>query len=230
MNVITLLLEKTEGLIRKLKISILKNTDKYFAEVGKWYIDDPRGLKRTTFDFLTSESVAFDLGGYQGEWASDLYARYNCNIYIFEPVEEYISVIKARFKKNEKIKPFGFGLSNETTDAYISIDEFASKISTEGETKNVKKIHLKKFTDFAQVNNLNKIDLIKINIEGAEYLLLEHLFETGYIKNINTILIQFHNFEKEAPQRRQKIQKQLEQSHSKLFDYPFVWECWQLNK
>lgn len=226
MNIIALILEKTEGFIRKFKKTILKQTDPHYNQVEKWHMDDPRGLKRTTFDFLTSESVVFDLGGYQGDWTSELYARYNCNIYIFEPVKEYVSIIKTRFKKNNKIKPFAFGLSDETVDTFISINEFASKIST-SETN--EKIHLQKFLDFVQINNINNIDLIKINIEGAEFPLLKHLIETGYIKNINTILIQFHNFYPNAIQKRQDIQKELEQSHIKLFDYPFVWECWKLN-
>ena len=68
---------------------------------------------------------------------------------------------------------------------------------------------------------------MKINIEGGEYDLLEHFLESGFIKNINNIQIQFHDFIPNAEERMKKIQYELEKTHSLTYQYPFVWENWQ---
>lgn len=34
-------------------------------------------------DHLTRHSVVFDLGGYEGEWAADMRARYDCIVHVF---------------------------------------------------------------------------------------------------------------------------------------------------
>ena len=34
---------------------------------------------------LTDKSIVLDLGGYEGQWASDIFSRYCCFIHVFEP-------------------------------------------------------------------------------------------------------------------------------------------------
>ena len=48
---------------------------------------------------------------------------------------------------------------------------------------------------FLLMYNLKTIDLIQINIEGAEYDLLKNWLELDIVNSINTLQIQFHNFE-----------------------------------
>jgi hypothetical protein len=35
---------------------------------------------------LNADSVCIDIGGYEGQWASDIFGRYGCTIHVFEPV------------------------------------------------------------------------------------------------------------------------------------------------
>ena len=68
----------------------------YRAVLARWNADG--GDTRFRFDYdLTPESVVLDVGGYEGQWASDLYARQRCQIRIFEPVREFAQLIDARF-------------------------------------------------------------------------------------------------------------------------------------
>ena len=41
--------------------------------------------------------------------------------------------------------------------------------------------------DFLLENGIHKIRLMKFNIEGGEYELLEHFIETGFIRNISEL-------------------------------------------
>ena len=46
--------------------------------------------------------------------------------------------------------------------------------------------------DWINRREINKIALIKINIEGGEYELLDRLIETNLIEKIEDIQVQFH--------------------------------------
>ena len=111
----------------------------------------------------------------------------------------------------------------------VTIDRFASRIESTGSTaKPTEKIQLRSFTEFTTENSISTIDLLKINIEGAEFPLLESLETNGDLRKIKCLLIQFHAFADNAIERRKNLQEALSKTHVKLFDYPFVWECWKL--
>jgi hypothetical protein len=40
--------------------------------------------------------MVFDVGGYEGQWSSDIFSKYVCHIHIFEPVPEYAEQIASR--------------------------------------------------------------------------------------------------------------------------------------
>lgn len=187
-----------------------------------------QGGKTLRFDYeLNENSIVFDLGGYEGQWSSDIFSRYQCFIHVFEPVETFAKNIEDRFAKNEKIFVHNFGLSDNSKIARISHDADSSSIFR-GEGK--EEIRLVNATDFMKEDNISKIDLMKINIEGGEYDLLEHLIKTGFVKNIINLQIQFHDFIPNARERMKHIQKNLGETHRLTYQYEFVWENWKLKE
>ena len=70
---------------------------------------------------------------------------------------------------------------------------------------------------------------MKINIEGGEYELLEHLIEEKLMADIANIQVQFHDFIPGAQARMEAIQQELKKTHSLTYQYLFVWENWRLN-
>ena len=67
----------------------------YRRTVAQYYADG--GDIRFRFDYeLAPDSLVLDLGGYEGQWASDLYARQRCRIDVFEPVARFAAAIGAR--------------------------------------------------------------------------------------------------------------------------------------
>ena len=189
-----------------------------------WFNDN--GDKTLRLDYsLSDRSVIFDLGGYEGQWASDIFAMYCCQIHVFEPVEKFADKITQRFFQNEKIFVHRFGLSNLSEKLQISIDGDSS--STFKGKADAEEIELVRAIDFIKEHNISSIDLMKINIEGGEYELLEHLLEDGFIKNVTNIQVQFHDFVPNAEVRMIGIQQELEKTHFLTYQYPFVWENWQ---
>ena len=194
-----------------------------------WFSDN--GDKTLRLDYeLNNDSIVFDLGGYEGQWASDIFSKYWCFIYVFEPVEKFFNKIEQRFSKNEKIFVHQFGLSNDNKKEKISIDgDSSSSFKTKDVGEYGKYIELVSAIDFIKKHEISIIHLMKINIEGGEYDLLEHLVETGFINNIINIQVQFHDFVPNAKLRMNKIQQELSKTHSLTYQYPFVWENWQKN-
>jgi FkbM family methyltransferase len=192
--------------------------------VLQWVHDNGDKTLRLNYD-LDENSVVFDLGGYEGQWSSDVFSKYCCTIHIFEPVNKFADSIKNRFAKNPKIVVHRFGLANDTKKAKISLASDGSSIYKQGEK--ISEIQLIKASDFLKKYNITFIDLIKINIEGAEYDLLVHFIESKFIMNIKDIQVQFHDFVPEATSRMKMIQNELSKTHRLTYQYPFVWENWE---
>jgi hypothetical protein len=77
---------------------------------------------------------------------------------------------------------------------------------------------------------LDRIDLLKLNIEGGEYDVLDRLHETGRLPRIDQILVQFHEWHPHAHRRRRAIRAALRDTHVEEWDYPWVWERWRLRE
>jgi FkbM family methyltransferase len=209
-------------LVRLYKIFILK--DKFLLAHKKWVKDNGDETLRLDYK-LTKNSVVFDIGGYRGDFAESIYEKYNCTVYVFEPVQEYFEFIKKRFDGNGKIKVFNFGLSDIDTLMKISVSESASSIYNESENK--EEIYLKNIMKFITDNNVIKIDLFKINIEGGEFDVLPSIIENGYMSNIADLQIQFHTFVEQSKEKRELIRKDLMKTHILTYDYWFIWENWK---
>jgi len=68
---------------------------------------------------------------------------------------------------------------------------------------------------------------MKINIEGGEYDLLEHVIKIGAINNIRDIQIQFHDFVDDADIRMKYLLDELSRTHLPTYQYKYVWENWR---
>lgn len=218
----TLLLKIGNKLSQSGKLQVLEIQA---IRCAPWFADNGDKILRLDYD-LNSESIVFDLGGYEGQWTSDIFSKYVCNIYVFEPYHKYAEDIKKRFSKNKKIKIFEFGLSKKDEKLELNIsDDGSSVFKGSGE---ISQIYLKDAVTFFKDYNINHIDLLKINIEGGEYDFLERIIENEIVKHINNIQVQFHDFVPNAESRMKAIQQKLSLTHYTTYSYEFVWENWKL--
>jgi len=196
-----------------------------YQRVQPWFAVKGDETLRLEYD-LDSKSIVFDVGGYKGEFATEISARYNATIYIFEPVKDFYNIIKSKFAKNDKIKSYHFGLAGKDQQLKMSLSENSSSVFLAGE--NSETIQLKSIVDFIKEHNITQVDLIKINIEGGEYELLESLIENNCIQYFKNIQVQFHDFLIDnAKARMTAIQENLSKTHELTYQYEFVWENWK---
>ena len=66
--------------------------------------------------------------------------------------------------------------------------------------------------------DLGTVNLMKINIEGAEFPLFERMMDSGLLDKVDTYLIQFHEWHPGAYRRRRRIRKALAKTHKPLSD------------
>jgi len=179
---------------------------------------------RFAYDFIDTNSVVFDLGGYKGEWSGDIYSRYRPKIYVFEVYKPYFENIQKRFLKNPDIQVYNYGLAGEDRVEMIAVDEYST--STFKKSSDMVKISLRDVEDFFSREKIAQVDLMKINIEGGEYELLERLINTSLIKRVKNLQIQFHDFVPNAIEKMNWTREKLNESHFPAFKYDFIWENW----
>jgi len=173
--------------------------------------------------YLNKDSIVFDVGGYKGKFIDDIYSKFKCNVYSFEPIPEFYEIIKERFKDNPKVKVYNFGLSNKTNE--VSVNLKGDETSFYGKGNKVL-VNFVDINEFLNKEKINKIDLMEINIEGGEYDLLDHIIKTGIVNKINNLQVQFHKNVKDYKKRR--IQNKLKKTHNLIYEFPFIWENWKL--
>ena len=195
-----------------------------YETVQKWFSHDGDNTHRMNYD-LNENSVVLDLGGFHGEWANKIWHKYNCFIYVFEPIPNLYEYINERFKDNEKIKVFNFGISDVDKTIGITLNNDGSSFYLEGQDK--VECSVKSVYKFFVENNIKKVDLMKINIEGDEYPVMKSLLDTGLIDRIDNIQVQFHDFIPNCVELRESIHERISKTHELTYNYEFVWENWK---
>ncbi|MDD4871881.1 MAG: FkbM family methyltransferase [Kiritimatiellae bacterium] len=189
---------------------------RYFADGGDYRF-------RFSYD-LGPDALVLDLGGYQGQWASDIFARYLCRIEVFEPVPEFAEKIRERFRRNGKIRVHEFALGGSSRKDVIKINADGSSLfASADKTATVEVVDI---SEWLEKEGVRKVDLMKINVEGAEYELIERLIETRMIRIVNHLQVQFHDVVPDAETRMKTILAALEKTHYPTYQFKFVWENW----
>ena len=194
------------------------------TRVIPWFRDNGDKTHRVNYE-LNEDSVVIDLGGYEGQWAADIFCKYTSNIHIFEPYKEFAKNIQERFKKNAKVIVYAYGLSNAGAIEKLNISADGSSTFKHGEQ--FADIELVKIDYFLDQHRISNIDLIKINIEGGEFDLLEYLIKSEKKLLFKNIQVQFHDFIPNAVARMHAIQNELSKTHYLTYQYEFVWENWK---
>ena len=202
--------------------------DPFLLEAAHWFKD--KGDETLRLDYpLTHNSLVFDLGGYHGDFAAAVYERYGCKVYIFEPVPEFHQKCVTRFQGNHQIVCLNFGLSSADGWLDIGLAENASSFASPHAKGAVQRVQVRSVIECIRELGVDHIDLMKINIEGGEFDVVPAIIESGDIRKVQYLQVQFHNFVDHAAKRRVAIRTQLANTHMEMWNYEFIWESWKRN-
>lgn len=183
---------------------------------------------------LTPQSLVVDAGGYEGNFAKLIHEKTGCRVDVYEPVAVFFETLCRNVAGFGKIRPYNFGVSGlvgGTKDIHVQNDssgEFAG--SAVVERCSFLPIH-----EVVRVAGVRVIDLLKLNIEGGEFEVLETLLVSKdvfgpSINRFANIQVQFHTCVPDYQQRYDAIAGDLSQTHELMWRTPFVWESWSLKK
>jgi len=179
---------------------------------------------------INAESVVIDAGAYRGEWALQIMAQYGPTLHAFEPDPKNYKKLQKVSADNARLMSYEFGLGDKTETLSMALELLGSSVFSATSKKDGVTIAEVAIHDIAETwksLDLDRVDFMKINIEGGEFPLLERMIETGLLEKVDCFLIQFHEWHPGAYRRRRRIRKELAKSHTLLWDYHFIWEKWQ---
>ena len=179
---------------------------------------------------LNSDSIVLDAGAYNGEWAQTILDRYNPTIHAFEPDPRNYKQLQNRALKSSRLVTHEYGLGDRSERVRMALEFLGSSVYPVGKAKKKAvpsaEVEIRDIADVWQTLALDRVHLMKINIEGAEFPLLERMIETDLLNRVDCYLIQFHEWHPGAYRRRRHIHKALRDTHDLAWDYHFVWEKW----
>jgi FkbM family methyltransferase len=179
-------------------------------EGGSWTIcPELLSLKSIVYSVGVGNDISFDL---------ELINKLNVTIFAYDPTPKCIEwLINQQLPVNFKFSPFA--LSHH--DGNISFNlpdnpEFVSASNIQANTsKKTFSAEAKRLSTIMQNNNHSKIDLLKIDIEGAEYDVIDDILKSNI--EITQFLIEFHHRFKEIGVNKTKLAvKKLENAGYKL--------------
>jgi FkbM family methyltransferase len=138
------------------------------------------------YSFGVGTDISFDL---------ELIEMFNCKIYAFDPTPRCLNWVKKQtLPDNFIFNPIG--LSNIDGESYFNEPprlDWVSYSETTTPTDFSVKCLVNKLSTIMRNNNHNKIDILKMDIEGSEYNVLENMYEEKIFPE--QILVEFHGNE-----------------------------------
>ncbi len=215
--------DKIINFIQNRRLSIKKN---YPGEFGRFFKDGGMSALLKNIK-INDKSIVIDVGAFKGEFAEKILLKFGSNLILLEPLINEYNILEKKFFLNEKIKLINKALSDHNKKAYLLNNANNSLITNKNSNKTLE-------VDCLDVKDLFdgelNIDLIKLNVEGSEYEIIEKLIDLNYLTKCKNYLIQFHHKDnKEFYVRKKNIEKNfIDNNFLKVVNYEYVWELWVL--
>lgn len=192
-------------------------------DINDWYKD--KGDETLMLDWpINANSVVVDLGAYWGRWSIAMSKRHNSQIFAYEPVKKFYNEAVGKLTGHRNVKLFNYGVWTEAGTIGVGVKEDSSGIHTDA---------VKEPCEFRDVSDVMKdlpgpVDVMCMNIEGAEYDLLDAMLARKLMTRVKFLVVQFHDVKgiNVLSARACKIRDGLLMTHDLKWQYS-VWECWE---
>ncbi len=140
--------------------------------------------KNIIYSFGIGNDISFDL---------EMIRRFDVVIFAFDPTPKSIQWLEKQDVPNQ-FKAFPCGLANYNGEAEFFLPENENYVSASMVSKlsgTATKVKVKRLIDIMEEHNHTSIDILKMDIEGAEYDVIEDILGSGI--KIHQLLIEFHH-------------------------------------
>lgn len=162
----------------------------------KWYGNNYGGFYVCP-EFLNQNSIIYSFGiGEDVSFDKAVIENHNCIVFGFDPTPKSINWVKQHQSLPSKFIFFEYGLADRSgmIDFYLPKNtehvsgSFVKQFNVDDKQKVL--VEMKSWGEIMNTLRPTQIDVLKIDIEGAEYSVLDSVLESDV--PINQILIEFH--------------------------------------
>jgi FkbM family methyltransferase len=204
----------------KFKIDLINKHDWYGNSYGGFYVDP---------DLLNDNSVVYSFGiGTDISFDKEIIKRHQCHVYAFDPTPKSIRWVGAQ-PPLRGFHFFDYGISVKTGTASSHLPE--NKDYTSGSIvthSGVNKLDhitvaMKSFRDIVEDLGHRQIDLLKMDIEGAEYEVVRDILSSSV--EVKQIVLEVHErFFKDGRRKSCQMIEELKDCGYQLFAVSDSWE------
>ncbi len=155
---------------------IVEYVDKHTREGAYGYTDSSIGFDVT----VKKDDIVIDAGAWIGDFAAYAASK-DAEIYAFEPSPSLLAILnRTSLLNNNRIKPVAKGLGHSVENKLFRDTggaAFGNRFVND-ETPNTTLLSVTTVDSFVQENNIDRVDFIKADIEGAEREMLRGAKET----------------------------------------------------
>lgn len=176
--------------IKKPVIDI-SNTEPVFMNYEEFFID--KVYDRYDIDNCR---VVFDIGANVGLWTKYILSKNAGKVYCFEPNKKALSHLKKSLSEDKNVDIIDKAVYKENTTLKFYIDDENSLVSSilsqtgKSHSYAVEAISLK---TAIEMSGESMVDLIKMDIEGAEFEIIENI-DSEICDKVGSFLIEYHDF------------------------------------
>jgi len=174
--------------VSHLKTDIKLNKKWYGNEYGGFFIHP---------DIISSDSIVYSFGiGEDISFDLDIIQKHNCSVHGFDPTPKSIDWIKQNCP-TDKFIFHKYGISDKSGYETFYLPKNPNHISGSAtiqdniNTQTAMQVEMKKLSDIMEELHHTHIDILKIDIEGSEYNVIDNILESGILAK--QLLIEFHD-------------------------------------
>ena len=167
----------------------LNNIERLGSKYGGWWIyPKPIQSKRATvFSFGLGEDISFDL---------TIIQKYKAKVYGFDPTPKSLQYVKS-INTGRNFFLYEYAISNKDGELIFNLpmnDEHVSGSFIDIKSKKRIIVKAKRLQTILKDLDVepNEIDILKMDIEGAEYDVIKDIIKSNILPN--QILIEYHHF------------------------------------
>lgn len=175
------------------------------VKIRKKWLGNHYGGFNVATDFLNKDSVVYSFGiGQDVSFDLAVIEQTNAQVFGFDPTPISVNWVKEQ-KFPENFKFYDIGISDKSGKQIFhflkNVNFVAGKHVDEDTTiENETSVEVKTLDDIAKSLGHKKINLVKMDIEGSEYAVIENIAKSNL--EIDQILIEFHDrFYRNQPQK-----------------------------
>ncbi len=148
------------------------------------------------FNKLNKNSLVIDLGGHIGDFTIFTAYTKKSKVIVFEPEKENFLLLKDNIKLNsleQKVQAVNKAVTNQNgyIDFYISDHNNTGVHSAHYQGPNKTKVETIDIKTIPQTYNIDKIDFLKIDIEGGEHELFK-LANQSFFNLVQYLVLEYH--------------------------------------